>query len=145
MDCMSTHIHITSSEPVEIADAARPLPDLSEFRPARSTASPIITAPDCVHFKFVGLYVIVRTYSAGAWAGVLVSRDGKEVELTEARRLWRWEGAASLSQMALTGPTKSAGCKFPAPVNVILTEAIEIMPATDTARAAIEAVKVWSE
>lgn len=43
-----------------------------------------------------GKYVIVRTYSAGVFAGNLKSRNGKEVELTDARRIWRWAGAASL-------------------------------------------------
>ena len=88
-------------------------------------------------------YVIVRTYSAGAWAGELVVRDGKEVQLTNARRLWYWDGAATLSQLALTGPTKPGNCKFPAAVDVLLTEAIEIIPATPEARTAIEAVDVW--
>ena len=48
-------------------------------------------------------YVIVRTYSAGVFAGNLKSRDGKEVTLTNARRLWYWSGAASLSQLAVAG------------------------------------------
>ena len=43
-------------------------------------------------------YKIVRTYSAGVFAGTLVSRNGKEVVLENARRLWYWAGAASLSQ-----------------------------------------------
>jgi hypothetical protein len=38
--------------------------------------------------KSKGKYVIVRTYSAGVFAGNLQSRDGKEVVLTDARRLW---------------------------------------------------------
>ena len=33
-------------------------------------------------------YVIVRTYSAGVFAGNLVRREGKEVELANARRIW---------------------------------------------------------
>ena len=36
-----------------------------------------------------GDYVIVRTYSAGVFAGTLVRREGKEVELKDARRLWQ--------------------------------------------------------
>ena len=47
--------------------------------------------------------VIVRTYSAGVFAGTLARKDGKEVELTNARRLWYWRGAASLSQLATVG------------------------------------------
>ena len=43
---------------------------------------------------------MVRTYSAGVFAGTVVSRDGKEIALKDARRIWYWKGAASLSQLA---------------------------------------------
>ena len=89
-------------------------------------------------------YVIVRTYSAGVFAGTLVSRNGKEAILANARRLWYWEGAASLSQLAQSGTTSPKKCKFPEPVDeIILTEAIEILSVTDAARASIEGVPVW--
>ncbi len=91
-------------------------------------------------------YVIVRTYSAGVFAGFLQSRSGKEVVLTNARRLWYWKGAASLSQLAMSGTSNPAGCKFPVAVNrVELLEAIEILDCTDAARQSIESVPVWSE
>jgi hypothetical protein len=51
-------------------------------------------------------YVIVRTYSAGVFAGTLISRKGAEVELTNARRMWYWKGAASLSQLAVEGTSE---------------------------------------
>lgn len=90
-------------------------------------------------------YVIVRTYSAGVFAGNLVRKTGKEVELSNARRLWRWAGAASLSQLAVDGTNNPGSCKFPCPVpSVILTEAIEIIPVSDKAQKSIEAVPVWA-
>ena len=90
-------------------------------------------------------YVIVRTYSAGVFAGTLESRKGKEVVLTNARRLWSWAGAASLSQMAVTGTSKPDQCKFPTAVPLVeLTEAIEILDVTPEARASIESVPVWT-
>jgi len=89
-------------------------------------------------------YVIVRTLSAGCFAGVLVSREGKEVALRDARRLWYWAGAASLSQLAAEGTKRPGDCKFPTPVAVTLTEAIEVIETTPEARASIESVPVWS-
>jgi len=90
-------------------------------------------------------YVIVRTYSAGVFAGTLESRVGKECVLTDARRLWYWQGAASLSQLAMTGTSKPEGCKFPIEVaRVVLTEAIEILDVTPKARESIAGVKVWT-
>lgn len=91
------------------------------------------------------MYVIVRTYSAGVFAGELVAQDGREVTLHNARRLWYWVGAASLSQLAVTGTSKPDSCKFPTAVpEVRLFEVIEIITATEEARKSIEAVPVWS-
>jgi len=96
--------------------------------------------------NIVGRYCMVRTYSAGVFAGTVVSRDGKEVALTDARRIWYWKGAASLSQLATTGTSAPKQCKFPAAVaEVLLTEVIEIIPITDAAKASIAKVPEWAE
>lgn len=90
-------------------------------------------------------YVMCRTYSAGVFAGYLAERNGKEVTLKKARRIWYWEGAASLSQLATDGTSKPDKCKFPCEVEeVLLTEAIEIIPITDKAKKSIEEVAVWT-
>lgn len=88
--------------------------------------------------------VIVRTYSAGCFAGELLSREGKEVTLRNARRLWSWAGAASLSELAMRGTSKPKDCKFPMPVSeIVLTEAIEIIDVSAAAWASIAEVPVW--
>jgi len=90
-------------------------------------------------------YVIVRTFSAGVFAGYLESRNGREVVLTNARRLWYWAGAASLSEMAMCGTKLPAECKFPVAVDrVMLLEAIEILDCTEAAKISIEGVPVWT-
>jgi hypothetical protein len=90
-------------------------------------------------------YVIVRTYSAGVFAGLLESRKGREVVLRNARRLWFWRGAASLSELAARGTSKPTECKFPVAVDrVTLLEAIEILDCSVAAQASINAVPVWS-
>lgn len=89
-------------------------------------------------------YVIVRTYSAGVFAGHLKSRKGREVVLTDARRLWYWVGAASLSQLAQSGSSNPAGCKFPEPVaSITLLEAIEILDVTPVAQKKILETQIW--
>lgn len=91
-------------------------------------------------------YVIVRTYSAGVFAGNLKAKNGQEVVLTNARRIWYWEGAASLSQLAMKGTSKQKLCKFPCEVNSItLTQAIEIIDVTEEAKKSISEVPVWEE
>lgn len=75
--------------------------------------------------------VIVRTYSAGVHAGNLISRDGKEVVLANAYRIWSWQGALSLHSIATTG---ISGGKIDGPVaSITLTEAIEIIEAVPAA------------
>lgn len=92
----------------------------------------------------IGDYVIVRTYSAGVFAGTLKSRDGQEVVLTDARRLWYWDGAASLSQLAVEGTSKPQNCKFPVSVpEILLTQVIEILNVLPTAKKSIEKVPIW--
>ena len=88
--------------------------------------------------------VIVRTYSAGVFYGVLVQKDGREGVVSNARRLWYWSGAASLSQLAVDGTVNPSACKFPEPVpNIELTEIIEVLETTEKAQSSIEGVPVW--
>lgn len=90
-------------------------------------------------------YVIVRTYSAGVFAGYLKSRKGKEGVILKARRLWHWKGAASLSQLAMEGVKCPSECKFPCEVDSItLTEIIEILDVTPEAKKCIASVPVWT-
>jgi hypothetical protein len=90
-------------------------------------------------------WVIVRTQSAGCFAGKLLNQDGQYVTLSEARRLWYWAGAASLSELASRGTSKPTECKFPAPVRqVVLPETIEILTMNDEAIKNLQAVPIWS-
>lgn len=91
-------------------------------------------------------YVIVRTYSAGVFAGELESRNGQEVVLRNARRLWYWAGASSLSQLAMEGVKRPEECKFPCEVDrVELLQAVEILDVTPEARQNIANVPVWKQ
>lgn len=92
-----------------------------------------------------GRYVIIRTFSAGVFAGEIQSRNAREVILHNARRLWRWSGAASLSQLAMEGVKNPDECKFPCEVSKIeLLEVIEIIDCTEKAKQAIKGVKIWA-
>ena len=94
--------------------------------------------------NYNGKYCIVRTYSAGVFAGNVESREGQEVIIKNARRLWFWDGACSLSELALTGTKRPDKCKFTVTVDEIeVIEAIEIIPCTEKAEASIKGVKVW--
>ena len=94
----------------------------------------------------LGKKCVVRTYSAGVFFGELAELDGKIGVVKNARRIWYWSGAASLSQLAVDGTQDPENCQFPAPVDVVLlTEIIEIIPATEKAIASIEGVPIWKK
>ena len=88
--------------------------------------------------SLIGQYVIVRTYSAGVWAGVLREKVKNEVYLTNARRLYRWSNneGISLSGISLNGSKKEES-KVCAPVDLVWLEAIEIIPCTEKAKNSI--------
>lgn len=99
---------------------------------------------DAVLPEIRGDYFIVRTLSAGVFAGNIIKRDGQEGEMVNARRLWYWDGAASLSQLALEGVKAPQNCKFPAPLpKITLTQIIEVIPATKIAQDSIAKVPIW--
>lgn len=89
-------------------------------------------------------YVIVRGDRSGVFAGTLAAQDGRTVELHDCRRLWYWDGAASISQIAAEGVKYPKECKFTMKVQeIVILDAIEIIPATEKAEAIIKAVPVW--
>ena len=93
-------------------------------------------------------YIICRTYAAGVFAGYLakqwVENGLKSAILRKARRLWYWDGAASLSQLSVDGVSKPQNCKFPCEVETVeVSNVVEILPVTEKAKASIDSVKVW--
>ena len=94
--------------------------------------------------NFIGKKVIVRGDRSGVFFGTLVAKDGKEVKLENCRRLWYWDGANSISQIAVDGTTKPNNCKFTVTVSeIIITDAIEVILCTDKASETIEKVAEW--
>lgn len=85
--------------------------------------------------KMLNEIVIVRTYSAGVHVGRLASRDGREVVLADARRIWRWRGANTLHELARFGAAEEwTRISEPVP-EILLTEAIEVIPCSSEASA----------
>ena len=92
----------------------------------------------------IGKKVIIRADRAGVFFGTLKEKNGNEVTLTDCRRLWYWDGAASISQLAVDGTTSPNNCKFTVIVpEISILSVIEIIPCTDKAIHSIENVAVW--
>lgn len=92
----------------------------------------------------IGKKVLIRGNRSGVEFGELVSQNGSEVTLKNARRIWYWDGAASLSQLAKDGTSNPSNCKFTVSVDSItILDTIEIIPCTVKAIKSIEEVRVW--
>lgn len=87
--------------------------------------------------------VIIRADRAGVFYGTIIRKDGSEVELKDCRRIWYWNGAASISELAKSGVNRT-GNKFSVTVDsIVILGVIEIIPCTKVAVKCIEAVPEW--
>ena len=89
-------------------------------------------------------YYIIRADRAGVFAGNIKERNGSEVTMTNVRRIWYWDGAASLSQLAVDGTSNSKECKFTVTVpEMTVLGVIDIIPCTEKAETSIKGVAEW--
>ena len=89
--------------------------------------------------NMLGQKVIIRTYSAGVWFGQLVEKSGNEVILKDARRMWYWKAAQSISLSAVATYGVDTGVsKIVEAIPSVWLEAIEIIPCSPVAIDSIE-------
>lgn len=94
--------------------------------------------------EMIGKKVIVRGDRSGVFFGTLVAKEGREVKLEKCRRLWYWDGAASISQLAVDGTMNPNNCKFTVTVDdILILDVIEIIACSDKATDKIEKVREW--
>lgn len=87
---------------------------------------------------------IVRCDRAGVFVGKIKERNGSEVTMTEVRKLWKWDGACAVEQLAQDGTKAPGSCCFTVTVpEMTVLEAIQIIPCTDAASASLRGVKEW--
>lgn len=89
-------------------------------------------------------WFIIRCDRAGVFFAHIAERRGDEADITDCRRLWYWDGAASLSQMAVEGVKTPGRCKFTVTVpSMTVLGVIEVIPCSDAAVASIQGVPEW--
>lgn len=95
--------------------------------------------------KMDNRYYIVRGNRSGVFFGRIVERSGQETAMSDVRKLWYWDGATTVNQLAKDGTKKPENCKFTASVDELtITDAIEIIPCTPEATENIKAVRDWA-
>lgn len=92
-----------------------------------------------------GQKVLIRSYASGVHFGTLESEkftsSGKVVVLSNSRRIHYWEGAASLSQMALNGIRDGRVAMALPTIEVV--NVIETIPLSAEAIANLENQPIW--
>lgn len=89
-------------------------------------------------------FCIVRCDRAGVFFARVKSLKDGVAELQDARRLWYWDGAASLSQLAQEGVKIPGNCNFTVTVPMMtVLGVIEVIPCTEAAVESINGVRVW--
>lgn len=87
--------------------------------------------------------IIARIDRAGVFHGTLDHIDNDIMRLKDARRIYYWEGALSVTDMAANG--LRAG-KISAPVTTVefmTSKVVELNECTNEASRSIESIKVW--
>jgi hypothetical protein len=96
--------------------------------------------------NLIGKKVIVRADKAGVFYGTLSAKNQLEVQLTNARKLYYWDGACAVEQIALDGVKLPETCKFTVTVEEItISNYIQIIPCTENACKKIESVLPWKK
>ena len=85
----------------------------------------------------VGEYVLVRCRGAGVHAGEIEAVEGEVVVLLRARRVWRWTGGLSCSELSQHGPGDGSRIAVQVPRQA-LRDWIELIPCTADARQRLE-------
>ena len=89
--------------------------------------------------------VLIRTYSAGIHFGYLKKQDGKVGTLVNTRRIYTWQGACSLSQIARDGvDVENSKISVMIPENTF-TEIIETMPLSGKALKNLMEAPEWKK
>lgn len=112
-----------------------------ELKELLEVAETAIDDPDTEGLK----YVVVRTYSAGVHVGFLERLDEttQTVELVKARRIRNWEGAFTLSELAINGLDSNRSRLSIEIPRIILLEAIEIIPTSSRVQTQLRGVKSY--
>lgn len=93
---------------------------------------------------------IIRSYGAGVFYGYVKSSkaevNGVNVVLCKAKRIHYWDGACSLTQLALEGTKAPQNCRITDSVDEqFIANVIEIIPLTKKAEKNLDEVKIWKK
>ena len=89
-------------------------------------------------------YYIVRADRAGVFFGKIKEQSHDMVTMTNVRKIFYWDGACAVEEIATIGTKKPDKCKITVEIpEMVIADPIQIIPCTDTAVEVLSGVKVW--
>ena len=89
-------------------------------------------------------FFIVRADRAGVFFGKIKEQSHDMVTMTNVRKLFYWDGACAVEELAMNGTKKPDSCKFTIEIpEMVIADPIQIIPCTDKAVEVLSGVKVW--
>ena len=117
---------------------------MSEFVETEEVVNPVLIENLKEEINMENKYYIIRGDRSGVFFGQIAGRNGQEVKLRNVRKLWYWKGACAVEQLAVDGVTNPSSCKFTVVVpEMVVMDAIQILPCSDKAVKILGEVKVW--
>jgi hypothetical protein len=92
-------------------------------------------------YNFLQKYCVVRTEFAGIHVGVVQYKEGNEVILSNARRIWSWDDAFTLSEVAEEGISQKSKLSITLSQDIWVLGVTEIIICTDIAEGILRALK----
>lgn len=97
-----------------------------------------------VNNPLIGKYVIVRSHMAGVFFGILSAKEGTELTLSNARKLYYFVGANTVEDLAKQGALDVANCQFTVEIEtMVISDFVQILPCTEKAINNIKSVPAW--
>lgn len=118
-----------------------------EYVRADSISAPVeVESAEDFKASLIGTPVIARCKQAGVHFGTLVSWEGEEALLINARRLWYWKCLKGHTLNAVANYGLHKDSKIPAAVSkIVLTDACELIPVTPQAAESISGMESHNE
>jgi hypothetical protein len=94
-------------------------------------------------------FYIIRADKAGVFMAKIENIENGAALCNSVRRLYYWEGALDVTQIAANGVTRPQSCKFSVQMGEedksTIFNLIEFHPASEKAIASIQSVKEWTK
>ena len=89
-------------------------------------------------------YVVVRSNMAGVFCGTLKNKNGTEVVLANARKIYRWQGAYTVEDIAVKGLNADTSQITVSVEEIVVDDVCQVLPTTNAAQKILTEAPIWT-